>query len=207
LLFLVFSTGWVPLALASRLEEKYPSFKPASLQGHKGKLYIHILGSGYNVFDNAPATSELCIVAKGRLMEAMRLYRAIDSSILVCSAGGLYGIATQAEVTRQAAILLGADSSRIIKLDTPNSTMEEAVALAGTIEKKSTLIVVTDGIHMPRAIKFFTAQGFSPLAAPTNFRALKGKYDITFKWFPQLEYLELTDRVLHEYFGNLKASL
>jgi uncharacterized SAM-binding protein YcdF (DUF218 family) len=58
---------------------------------------------------------------------------------------------------------------------------------------------------MPRAMRFFKAVGFSPIAAPTNFRALNGSAGVPIKWCPSEENIYITNRVLHEYFASLKA--
>jgi uncharacterized SAM-binding protein YcdF (DUF218 family) len=60
---------------------------------------------------------------------------------------------------------------------------------------------------MPRAIKFFTTEGFAPIAAPTNYRIHKEGMSYGFKWWPSLGNMGLMDVVLHEYLGNLKAAL
>lgn len=207
IVFCSFSTAWLPRYLAKQLEIKYQPFDPKSIPTGHGKIYIHVLGSGYQSDERLPATAKLGMVSQGRLVEAMRLYYQLDSSILVCSAAGLPGVETQAEVTKKAALLLGADSNRVITLNTPTTTIEEAGALAAAIGTKATVIVVTDALHIPRAIKVFSRQGFSPLAAPTNFRAINGAEGIRLKWWPRLENLEVTDRVLHEYLSSLKAGL
>jgi len=207
LVFYAFSTAWLPRYMAKQLEIKYLPFAPETLKKNHGKVYIHLLGSGYQIDKRLPATAELAMVSQGRFVEAMRLYRAIDSSVLVCSAGGPPGTETQASVTKKAALLLGADSSRLITLDTPNTTIEEADALANSIGTTATVIVVTDAVHIPRAMRIFTRRGFSPMAAPTNFRAINGSEGVSIPWWPRLENLETTDRVLHEYFSSLKAAL
>ncbi len=207
LVFGLFSTAWFPRYLAMQLELKYPVLDPRILQNASGKTYIHLLGSGYQVDKRLPATAELGIVSQARIVEAMRLYNAIGNSVLVCSAGGPPGTETQASVAKKAAVLLGADSSRVITLDTPNTTIEEAQALAAAIGIQQRVIIVTDGVHMPRAMKVFKRQGFDPIAAPTNFRAFNGSVGVAVKWWPRIENLEVTDRVLHEYFSSLKAGL
>jgi uncharacterized SAM-binding protein YcdF (DUF218 family) len=205
--FYLFSTAWLPRYLVKQLELKYEPLNPALLKNNTGKIYIHLLGSGYQVDKRLPATAELGIVSQARIVEAMRLYNAIDNSVLVCSAGGPPGEETQASVAKKAAILLGADSNRVITLDTPTTTIEEAESLAKAIGTKQTVIVVTDALHIPRAMKVFKRQGFDPIAAPTNFRAINGSEGVSIKWWPRVENLEVTDRLLHEYFASIKAGL
>jgi len=205
-LFYVFSTAWLPRYLAFRLETTYPPMKEIPPFSTNEKIYIHLLGSGYQTDNRLPATAKLSLVAQGRFVEALRLYRSIPNSILVCSADGPEGTITQAMVAREAAIEMGADSTRILALTSPSTTKEEAEDLAKAIGTSATVIVVTDAIHMPRAMKFFTAAGFSPLAAPTNFKALNGSVGVTYKWWPSDDNIYITNRVLHEYFASVKAA-
>jgi uncharacterized SAM-binding protein YcdF (DUF218 family) len=206
LVFYVFSTAWLPRYLAYKMEIKYPVLKTAPLFNNNGKIYIHLLGSGYSTNSQLPATGKLCMVAKGRLMEAMRLYNIIPNSILVCSADGPKGEETQAMVAKAAAIEMGAESNRILVLDTPSTTKEEAEDLAKVIGVSANVIVVTDGIHMPRAMRFFKETGFTPIAAPTNFKALNGSEGVPYKWWPSDENIYITNRLLHEYFASVKAA-
>ena len=207
LLFLVTATAYLPQYLARQLEGQYQPLNPATLQNQPGKIYIHLLGSGFALDKRLPATAQLATVAHCRLIEAIRVFRQLDSSVLVCSAGSSLHKETQAAVARKAAILLGVDSTRIITLDTPSTTQEEAAALAARVGAKAHIIVVTDALHMPRAIKLFTQQGCSPVAAPTNFKALEAENDLGLKWWPGIGNLGLMDAVLHEYIGNIKAAL
>ena len=206
-LFLLCSTAYLPQFLARRLEKEYLPFNPILIKAKPGKIYIHLLGSGYALDKRLPATAQLAIVAQCRLVEAIRVFRQLDSSVLVCSAGSLLQKETQAAIVRKAAILLGVDSTRIITLDTPSTTMEEAAALAERVGAKANIIIVTDALHMPRAYKFFKQQGFNPIAAPTNYRVLESENDLGLKWWPTTGSISLMDMVLHEYLGTLKGAL
>ncbi|MES2847883.1 MAG: ElyC/SanA/YdcF family protein [Bacteroidota bacterium] len=205
-LFYAFSTAWLPRYLAYRLEIQYPPLKDLPKFSAAQKVYIHLLGSGYQTDKRLPSTAKLGLVAQSRFLEAMRLYRGISNSTLVCSADGPLGEKTQAMTASAAAIEMGADSSRILALNTPSTTKEEAEDLAKSIGTNATVIVVTDAIHMPRAMKFFNEQGFAPIAAPVNFKALNGSTGVPFKWWPSEENLYITNRVLHEYFASVKAA-
>ena len=206
-IFLMVSTAYLPQYLAGRLERKYSPLDVSMLKVVKSPIYIHVLGSGYSLDSALPATARLGLTAQGRLAEGIRLYRQINNCILVTSAGSLRNMETQAAVARNAAILLGVDSSRIAKLGTPNTTLEEAAAIAKLAGKNATVIVVTDAMHMPRAMKFFKAAGLTPIAAPTNYRIHKEVMGIGIKWWPSIGNISLMDIVLHEYLGNLKAGL
>lgn len=205
-LFYVFSTAWLPRYLAYRMEIQYPPLKEVPRFSNSEKIYIHLLGSGYQTDKRLPATAKLSLVAQGRFLEALRLFRAIPNSILVCSADGPPNTETQAMIARAAAIEMGADSTRILALTTPSTTKEEAEDLAKAVGTGVNVIVVTDAIHMPRAISFFKNAGFLPIAAPANFKALNGSAGVSYKWWPSDENIYITNRLLHEYFASVKAA-
>jgi uncharacterized SAM-binding protein YcdF (DUF218 family) len=205
-LFLLCSTSYLPQLLANKLERQYPPLNAATLKNHKGKIYIHLLGSGYGADYRLPATAQLGTTAQGRLIEAIRLYRQLDSSILICSGSSVAQPEPQSQVAKKAAILLGVDSGRIITLDTPSTTQEEAAALADTIGTNSFVIIVTDAIHMPRATKLFSHRGFHTIAAPTNYKVMQTQQDLSINWWPSGGNITLMDMVIHEYLGNLKTS-
>jgi uncharacterized SAM-binding protein YcdF (DUF218 family) len=204
-IFILCSTGYLPRFLAKQLESKYAPLDASTIKEVHGKIYIHLLGSGYGADARLPATAQLGTTAQVRLIEAIRIFRQSDSSILVCSGSSVSEPVPQSQVARKAAILLGVDSSRIITLDTPSTTQEEAKVLAEKVDRNSTIIVVTDALHMPRAIKLFSQQGFKPVAAPTNFKVLQTPNELSLNWWPSLGNMSLMDMVLHEYLGNLKS--
>ena len=173
----------------------------------EAKFYIHVLGSGNNYDPRLPANSQLGLAAIGRLAEAIRIHRILKNSIIVCSANSMLGLETQASVTKRAAILLGVDSNRIEKLDTPSTTNEEAEAMHLRYGTAINLIIVSDAMHLPRAMKLFAKEGFRPIPAPTNYRAPLGPKRLGFEWWPSIGNISLMDIVLHEYLGNLKAGL
>ena len=206
-IFLISSTNYAPRYLAVQLERKYPSFDTSIVKNQHDKFYIHVLGSGNNYDPRLPANSQLGLAAIGRLAEAIRIHRILKNSIIVCSANSMLGLETQASVTKRAAILLGVDSSGIEKLDTPSTTKEEAEAMHLRYGTAINLIVVSDAMHLPRAMKLFAKEGFRPIAAPTNYRAPLGPKGLGFEWWPNIGSISLMDLVLHEYLGNLKSAL
>ncbi|MBC7511266.1 MAG: hypothetical protein H7320_21355, partial [Ferruginibacter sp.] len=126
---LLSSTNYLPRYLAIQLENKYLPFDTLVVKFQHEKFYIHVLGSGNNYDPRLPANSQLGLAAIGRLTEAIRIHRILKNSIIVCSANSMLGLETQASVTKRAAILLGVDSNRIEKIDTPSTTKEEAEAM------------------------------------------------------------------------------
>lgn len=207
LLFIAGSTSWLPDYLALKLESKYPALSlPVNSVGSETVLIV-VLGSGYDLDQRLPPNAQLGLTALGRLAEGIRISRTMKNGIIVCSGFSSVGLETQAQVTRRAAIVLGVDSNKLATLNKPSTTAQEAVALGNLYEKDSKVIIVTDALHMDRAIKLFRREGFDPMAAPTNYRVKKGsRWDMLY-WWPSMENIALMNYIIHEYLGTLKASV
>lgn len=207
--FLLSSTTFLPRHLIRKLESRYQPLPAEVIKGIKGKVFVHVLGSGYSVDKDLPPNIRLGIIANSRLLEAVRIYRLADSAILVGSASAPADtIETQAQVLKSAAIALGVPDSSIITLNKPTTTWEEATELQKKLGSNLPVIVVTDAMHMPRAMRFFKAAGFKNIyAAPVNYK-FTGKSELNiFSCLPSAGNLVLSDKLLHEYFGSLKEGL
>jgi uncharacterized SAM-binding protein YcdF (DUF218 family) len=207
LLFLSFSTAYLPNYLVSKLESRYLPVQLPLMNLDTGKVLIHVLGSGVVLDKRLPANAQLGWCALGRLAEAIRIHRSIKNSVIICSGYSSLGLETQAQVTKRAAIVLGVDPNNLETLNEPATTQEEAKALARRYDKNCKLVIVSDAIHMPRAIKLFKAEGFNPIAAPTNYKVNEGPDEYGMKWWPSLEKIGLMNYVIHEWLGDLKVSI
>ena len=166
---------------------------------------ILVLGSGYVLDNRLPANAQIGWCALGRLAEAIRIHRSIKNSMIICSGYSSLGLETQAQVTKKAAITLGVEADELETLNTPSTTQEEAKALGLTYAKTSQLIIVTDALHMQRAIKLFKAEGFNPIPAPTNYKVNEGPNQDEIEWWPSVGNIGLMNYVIHEWLGDLKA--
>jgi len=81
--------------------------------------------------------------------------------------------------------------------DTRQSARYVAKALAGG--KVRTLVLVTDVIHMPRAVRAFEAAGLKVVPAPVYFHA-SAPLNVT-DFVPSVDALELSRYALHEWVG------
>lgn len=202
LVFLISSTYYLPESLTKSLESKYAPFQSETVSDKNEKVFIHVLGSGFNMDQRLPPTARLGLTALGRLTEGVRIYKTLPNSIIVCSGNSMFEKETQAEVTQQAALQLGVDSNHTVVLSTPATTLEEAEDLKKMFGTNIKLIVVTDALHMPRAISIFSNLGFHPLAAPTNYKVPLGSSSVKVKWLPTVGNIQLMDLVMHEYLGG-----
>lgn len=204
--FLLTSTAYFPAYLTGRIESKYTSFNITAYPGSGETTFIHVLGGGYTLDTRLPAQAQLSLVSLGRLMEGLRISRLVDSSTLIVSGNIASGNSSMAEVAKKTAIELGFDPSKIEVLETPGTTREEAKAFADLHGTDAKVIVVTDAVHMPRAIRFFNEYGIEAYPAPTNFLVKYDDNPFSFRWMPSIENFLLMDRIIREFFGSVKGS-
>jgi uncharacterized SAM-binding protein YcdF (DUF218 family) len=103
--------------------------------------------------------------------------------------------------------MLGVDSTDIVMSPLPANTREEAAEYVKKFGKKNSLIVVTDAIHMPRAVILFEKAGVKVIPAPTNFLVKKSTSRSPFSWMTSAENVRVMEAAIHEYAGMAWAKL
>ena len=207
-IFLLISTGYIPSYLVKKLESKYFPVSNVVLENVcQDSVYIVVLASGYSVDYKLPAINQLDINSLGRLAEGIRIKKLCRQSTLICSGYSSQGLETQASVTKRAAIELGVDENEIRTMDAPGSTIEEALEFNKIFKTNRKVILVTDAIHMERAVAFFKYAGaINIIPAPTNFR-IKEEIIQRKEYIPSLSNIGLMEMLWHEYLGTLKFYL
>lgn len=173
---LAISTSPFPRFLVSRLENSYPPLLSYPFSGSSRPVNILVLGGGHTHDLRLPPNDQLSANAIGRLVEGIRLYRQIPGSKLITSGYAAKEDISQALVMYRTALLLGVDSSRLSLQEDPRITYHEALFYRQNFDTTATLIIVTNAIHMPRAMMLFRKVGLHPIAAPTNHYLKKGFY-------------------------------
>ncbi len=173
LLLLLLSNKAVSMALIRPLENLYPPI-PELAPGQPPPpalaecRYIVVLGGGHGESPGFSAVNQLSTSARGRLMEALRLADVLPHAKLVFSGHAGPKEKSHAAVLADAAISLGLDPSRIIRLDTPRDTEDESVATAQRVGSQP-FVLVTSAWHMRRAMALMRGQGLAPLAGPADY--------------------------------------
>jgi len=171
---LAITTSPFPRFLVSRLETRYPTLLSFPVSDTSRFVNILVLGGGHTHDLRFPPNNQLSANALGRLAEGIRLYRRIPHSRLITSGYTGKEDISQAMVMYRTALLLGVDSSRLSLQEEPRITWQEALSYRQNFDTTATLIIVTDAIHMPRAMMLFRKAGLHPIAAPTNHYVKKG---------------------------------
>ena len=164
--FIVYFTP-LPHFLLSKLEFKFPSLlEPPKLSGEP---YIIILANDFTLDPRLTPSQQLGLVSSSRLMEGVRLFRAIPNARLVVSGPVLHRDVSQAHTTALAAMELGVPEDKIVFIYDAVNTFEEASNFKETYGLGEKVILVSSASHMPRAYKIFTDLGLDVTPAPTDY--------------------------------------
>lgn len=195
----------LPTWLVHRWERQHPALlNPPALQA---PTTIIVLGGGHTPDAQLPVNDQLSRRALGRVVEGVRLYRQIPGSRLVGTGYTDEGGMPQGELLMQTAVALGVPTTDTLQIVQPHDTEAEARACAQKFSPGTSIILVTDAIHMPRALYWFRRAGLDPHPAPTNHYVRNSPQHVTYHFFPELGKLEMTRALFHEWAGLLYARL
>jgi uncharacterized SAM-binding protein YcdF (DUF218 family) len=206
LTLLTASNKWVSGRLVAPLESRYPAVGelhpgdalPPELTACR---FIVVLGGGHEDSDTRPALSQLSTSARARLTEGVRLLRVLPAAKLVVSGpSATEGGPTHAQVLADAAVSLGVERTRILRIEDARDTAEEAAAVHERLGDVP-LALVTSAWHMPRAMALCAAEGLHVLPCPTDYLYAPGapRQLSDFTW--DVPSLERSSAAVHERLG------
>lgn len=198
---IVFSTSFLPRLGTWYQESLYQTYRTSP---ENTIDYIVVLGGGYGYEASLPPSQQLSVESLARLVEGIRLLNEHPSARLIVTGGGPEDEPTNAEVFRDAAVMLGVARDRIILESRAWDTHAEAEFVRELVEPDDTLLLVTSATHMRRALGMFRKQGLNVMPAPA-VRRIKG--DIRIGFLPSSANLYESNLVIREWIGVLWARL
>jgi len=192
--------SWYPTSqwFVSSLHRRPALVDPAT--GAAGARWVVVLGGGYDIRGALPPTSRLSHHTLERLVEGIRVYRALPGAKLIMSGRGYGELPTEAAVMQQAAEALGVPAADILQEGESDDTPDEA-RLIRPMVGKDRVVLVTSAVHMERSVRLFEKQGMTVIPAPAGF------WPDHFGMWPTSERLELFEGAEHERLGILWARL
>jgi uncharacterized SAM-binding protein YcdF (DUF218 family) len=154
------SFPFLPDLLVRSLESRYPPLLDISKFNPKDSVNILVLGAGSTYNNSLPSNDQLSPNSILRLLEAIRLNRLLTTSQLILRGSVPGEILGVSEPFMQAAMALGVEENKIRILGTPKSTRTEASEYTRKFGTNNTLLLVTDAMHMPRAMFLFQKGGW-----------------------------------------------
>jgi len=204
-LLLLCSTPFISSWLLVPLEQRYPALlHPETVSwGPKSSTspaWIVVLGGGHVSDPRLPANSQISTAALGRLIEGVRLHKAVPGSKLLLSGGAVFDSVPEAEVMARIAALLEIKPQDIRLEPDSLDTADQAKLIAKMLGEEK-FILVTSAAHMPRAMALFKRRGLQPIPAPADFRAPIPPSAGANRFFPGAGSLGRTQTAVHEYLG------
>ncbi|MHA7846296.1 envelope biogenesis factor ElyC [Serratia sp. D1N4] len=207
----ILSLSWLFLLLLSLqpvadrllrpLESHYVTYR-----GDDRVDYIVVLGGGYTFNPDWAPSSNLIGNSLPRVTEGVRLYLSHPGSKMVFTGARGANTLSNAATAARVAESLGVPHSDIVILDRPLDTEQEAAQVAKLVGEKP-FILVTSANHLPRAMRFFEAQGLHPIPAPANQLAISSPLNIWDRVMPSSIFLGHSERAVYETLGSLWQQL
>ncbi|HUF67499.1 MAG TPA: ElyC/SanA/YdcF family protein [Longimicrobiales bacterium] len=162
--------SWAPFSdrVLRQHELRYPAVVDTSAL--PDSAWILVLGGGAVPDPRLPVTAWLTEASLARLVEGIRLHRAVPGSRLVVSGAAIDDSVSTAEAMARTAVALGVDLAAIVVEARPRNTAEEADRMAERAGGRP-VVLVTSASHMPRAMMIFERRGLRVIPAPTNYLA------------------------------------
>lgn len=185
--------------LLSPLENAYPTYNDTQA----GIAYVVVLGGGYTFNPHWAPGSNLINNSLPRVVEGIRQYRNHAGAKMVFTGSPADGNpVSNAEAAARVAQSLGVPAGDIILLDKPRDTGQEAISVAALVGR-APFLLVTSANHLPRAMRFFQAQGLSPIPVPANQLAIASPLNIWERVIPSALWLGHSERAWYESLGRI----
>lgn len=207
---LFFGNNIASIRLVRPLEEAYPPIPELSAgapppAGLAACRYVAVLGGGESDLPAGAAIDELSSTALARIVEGVRIFRALPGARLIVSGPASGPRPSEASVYARAAESLGVPAGRILKIDTARDTEAESRAVRA-IAGVAPVALVTSAWHMPRAAALFRRAGVSIVPCPADYSAPReapGWAEAT--W--DVDSLDRSTHAVHERLGILWLKL
>ncbi len=203
LALIVVGIGSSPIA-TSLYQQHETQFQPVPLEKSPSTDAIVVLAGDVSI----PVAPRVEVQVRGnRTIHAMRLYQAGKASQVIISGGNVFpqrGLESEAAYSGALLEELGIPKSVITVEGTSRNTRENAVAVARLLREKKlrSALLVTDALHMPRAVAVFQAVGVEVIPSPSSISASMEQPQIL-DWVPSMNGLGTLKSVLHEKIGIL----
>ena len=206
LVLLVMSLPLTGNRLVHSLELKAGEYADPGELSRNDVKWIVVLGGDLRGGELSPA-DRVAYSSLVRVMEGIRLWKAMPDSKLVLS-GGTYSPRKMTTGLGMALLAreLGVPQNAIVVENQSWDTEGEA-RLLKPILGENRFALVTSAYHMRRSVLSFKRMGLDPIPAPADFMK-KGVFQLGVGTFlPSPMALELSQTAIHEYLGTLWLSI
>lgn len=141
-----------------------------------------------------------------RILHAARLFHAGKTGQILVTGGNIpwqAAVAPEAELIAELLVELGVPRAAIVVETQSRNTYENAVYCTEIIKDRDwrSVILVTSGAHMPRALAVFSKAGIEAIPASTDIRVRFPLYESLLDFLPDAEALKRTSDAIREWIG------
>lgn len=165
---------------------------------------IIVLGGWLLGSDEFRARPVLGAETVDRCFEAAELYRQGGPRLVVTTGGAVdeHESTTVAQMMRDFLVGQGVSPANMLEEDRSFSTYENAIECRKLLDERGIerIVLVTDALHMPRAVACFRKVGFRVTPAPCNYQA--SRFEVRPSTFlPSAGAVRGNQQVFHEWLG------
>ncbi len=200
--FVLFVITPLPIWLCACYERSVTAYPMTDPRMKDAQIPVLSLGGGISDDPHLVDSDRLTPASRARLIRSVSIYRLAPGRKIIFSGSSTFAALDNADVTAQAALDVGVDPADTLKLKHCYTTREEAREFAKRFGKRP-FFLVTDAIHMPRALQSFRALGLKPMPVPCNYLVQFGQKSNPYHWKPDFAKAMVTKRLFHEYAGTL----
>lgn len=202
IILILISTGWLPQFLSSKLESQYP----VVTQIDPKIQWIVVLSGGQSEEEGMPANNLLTSASIKRLVEGVRLFRALPNAKFLVTGGADKPEEPEAKKLAQLAEWFAVPRQQIVLEQNSLNTADQAKEIKQIVNEQP-FYLVTSANHMSRSMALCRAQGLHPIAAPTDF--IFGGIDSLSERaiIPNAYNLILFTLTMHELLGRVWATI
>ena len=202
--FVLLSLNAMGYALVKPFEDRWPPLDPAAAKALAPKRAVIVVLGGGRIGGalEYPERETPAAASLRRTVFANQL--ATRTGLPLAVSGGKRGGGVMGEAVLMKNLLESGFGRRVeLVEDSSVNTRQNALYMARALAARriTTVVLVTDVLHMPRAVRAFEALGLTVVPAPMHFRA-SASLNVT-DFVPSVEGLELSRDVLHEWVGTL----
>jgi uncharacterized SAM-binding protein YcdF (DUF218 family) len=166
---------------------------------------IVVLEGGGLAPDRVRARAELAPASLFRTFHAAQIYHQASPCLLLVT-GGKIDLDTPgppfADLMAELLVQQGVRPADLIVEHNSRTTHENAVESRKVLEQRSVsrIVLVTDAIHLPRAVRCFRKQGFEVVPSGCHYRATEFKTSL-YQFLPGTAGISSTEEAAHEWIG------
>ena len=208
--------GWLLLTVLSlypissswlmRYEGLYPAYQPKDFRPVENIVVL----ACYAIEDPLlPISSQIHPCSRGRLIEAMRIWRLHPKAQILLSGGSMrFQQSSLAQLSANLLMALGVPEENLRVIEAGRDTNSEVMAIKPLLTR-TTPVLVTSATHMKRAVRLFARHGISVNPAPAEHLIFAPSSDELYwrSWVPHSYNLYRSERAWYASLGNTLVTL